>query len=52
MQIHGTRAVSKSVHAIPIVKKAVHVLILLGNVENLKCPAIAQTADSNQIQNV
>jgi hypothetical protein len=52
VQIHGTRAVSKSVHATPIVKKAVRVLILLGNVVNLKCPAIAQTADFNQIQNV
>jgi len=52
VQIHGTHAASKSVHAIPIVKKVVHVLILLGNVVNLKCLAIAQKVDSNQIQNV
>ena len=48
----GTRAASRNVRAIPIVKRVVHVLILIGNVVNLKCPVIAQKEDSNQIQNV
>ena len=52
MLIPGTHVVSRNVLAILTAKRVVHVLILSGPVANQKCPAIAQKADSNQIQSV